>query len=244
MLSLALLIAVSPKAAIALLILEYTTLFLLRVFLKNWRMYRAGADTVSFSLLAHFGWYVCLLSAPFPLGRNAAILSPSVYGFGFVYMLLANFLIVFVCFNYWDARNVIDQHVALAGLSLTTSATLISGAISFYLVPSTHRHTFYRHRSFSHHVKTFIWDEQSFTFDHNFNEITKRDHIRALIPTWCSLHYAPKELLKKLYEDKWKEWEETKPIWFDETFVSMLPPEVIPRRQHQEQDQSLSPPPR
>ena len=42
----------------------------------NRRFYRRGADGVRFRLGVHFGLYIALLSAPFPLLRNPCVVQP------------------------------------------------------------------------------------------------------------------------------------------------------------------------
>ena len=54
------------------LVLEYFGFLLWRKSYENWRLFFNGADGTSFSLLVHLGWYLCLLSAPFPFIRMPA----------------------------------------------------------------------------------------------------------------------------------------------------------------------------
>ena len=76
-------------------------------------MYRNGVDGTTFSLLCHLGWYLCLLSAPFPLIRCPTFLTPRIYSGGLIYMLVINVFVVAVSFHIFNGGNSSDGNGTL-----------------------------------------------------------------------------------------------------------------------------------
>lgn len=79
--------------------------------------YVPDSNRRGFSLIVHFGCYICLLSIPFPLTRVPIILAPKVYAGGLHYMLLVNFLFLILSNHVFDASAYLPQTEAWAGLS-------------------------------------------------------------------------------------------------------------------------------
>ena len=229
MFSLALLIAssLSAKYCVGLLLIEHCALSLVRLGLKNLRIWVRDADGLLFTNLVNFGWYICLLAAPFPTCRWPHFLTPRIYSAGMLYMCTINFALVYVSYRAFDARNVLPESQAWVGLSAVTFLCVIFGVIAFNLIPQSHRHTFYKHLTLRDHINLINWHEKAQEFDHKMREVTDQDGIRALMPLWISLYYLPTEKLIELYRDNWKKWSADPPYWFDDEFKSLLPRELL-----------------
>ena len=228
MFSLALLIASAPpEYTIGLLIIELFAILLWRKKYENWRFYGRGADGLSLGVLTHFTSYFSLLSAPFPIIRLPLLYTPKIYSGSLFYMCFVNFIIVYVAYNVFGARNVLLESQAWVGLIAVTSLFVISGAIAFSYVPKIHKRTFYKHRTAKEHISTYIWNEKIHARDHKLRELRDRDGIRAMIPIWYSIHYVPKEKLIELYGENWAGWCADPPHWFDEEFKSLVPRDLL-----------------
>ena len=226
--TLALLIASAPPTyTIGLLAMEYVAILLWRKKYENWRFYARGADGIVLGLLANFGFYVSLLSAPFPLFRTPHILTPRVFSGGLIYMCFINFAIIYATYRIFDARDVLRESYSWIGLIAVTSLTVISGSIAFSYVPKSHKHTFYNHLTLKEYISTFNWDEKGSDFDAKHREVKDQDGIRALLPIWSSTYYLPKEKLIELYKEKWAIWCADPPYWFDEDFKALVPRDLL-----------------
>ena len=110
---------------------------------------------------------------------------------------------------------------------------LFPGAVAYRYVPTSHKRTFYEHRTFKWHVETWWWNEARQGVDHKGRELDTQEGIRAGIPIWCSIHYLPVEKCKAFYEENWRRWEEEErrgeqPEWFDKEFKELVPRELLP----------------
>ena len=188
-------------------------------------MYRRGADGVGVSILVHFGLYIALLSAPFPLLRNPTFLTSRVYSGGLLYMLLANFAQVGIAYRCYD-QGTVDETTAWGVLVMLTAVCVAAGAGAYRYVPRSHRRTFYEHLTFRRHVETFWWDEARYE-DSKGRELDI-DGRRATLPLWLSSHYLPTERCRAFYAENWARWEEEPPEWFDEEFKAAVPRELRP----------------
>ena len=206
--------------------MEYFGFLLWRMRYGNWRFYRNGADGAMISLLEHLGWYLSLLSAPFPFIRTPTLLTPRIYSIGLLYSITSNFAIIAVSYHVFGATEYLDESYAWQGLFLITAVCLASGAISFYYVPESHKPTFYQHLTWREHVATFKWNETSCT-DHKRREVDTQEAVRALFAIKYSLHYLPKEKLIELYKNRWTHWCANPPQWFDEDFRALVPRELL-----------------
>jgi hypothetical protein len=121
----------------------------------------------------------------------------------------------------------LTEPVAWLGLSIATTICFVSGRISFNYVPVSHRHTFYKQLTWKQHVATFWWNDSTFAVDHHHREVDTQEGVRAILPTWCSLHYLPKEELIEFYKNNWAGWVADPPEWFDADFRSMIPRELL-----------------
>jgi len=201
-------------------------LLLWRMYYGNWRMYRYGADGMLFSLLWHLGCYLCLLAAPFPVIRNPTLLTSRIYCGGLFYMLISNFLMIGLSYHAFNTHLYLTENVAWLALSISTLIAIVSGGIFFSYVPESHRKTFYEVKTFKEHVATYKWNQTSDT-DHKHREVDTKEEVRALLPTWCSIHYLPTELLIEYYKRNWAEWVADPPEWFDADFRAMIPRELL-----------------
>ncbi|GMH62912.1 hypothetical protein TL16_g03585 [Triparma laevis f. inornata] len=226
--SLSLLVASSSfRYAVILLILESFGFLGWRMVYGNWRFYKRGLDGRGFSLFAHFGWYICLLSAPFLLARNPTFLTPRIYAGGLLYMLSVNFMILVFSYQVFDASAYLSQSEAWTGLSAITLLCLVSGGIAFHYVPGSHKATFYKSLTFKEHVATFWWNDCRYSADHNYKITTDQQYIRAMIPLRWSHHYTPDDKIVAFYKDHWKDWCADPPDWFDEEFKSLVPEDLL-----------------
>ncbi|GMH66842.1 hypothetical protein TL16_g04524 [Triparma laevis f. inornata] len=204
--SLALLISASSfRYAVILLTLEFFGFLGWRMTYRNWRIYKRGLDGIPFSLLAHFCWYICLLSAPFPLVRCPNLLTPRIYTGGLFYMISVNFMILVFSYQVFDASAYLSQSEAWTGLSTITFLYLVSGGIALYYVPNSHRATFYKSWTWKEHVATYWWNDCRYDKDHNHKITTDQQYIRAMIPIWISKHYTPDDKILAFYKDHWKD---------------------------------------
>ncbi|GMH59753.1 hypothetical protein TL16_g02897 [Triparma laevis f. inornata] len=226
--SLSLLIASSSfRYAVILLILEFFGFLGWRMTYRNWRVYKRGLDGRGFSLFAHFCWYICLLSAPFPVVRIPTALAPRIYAGGLLYMLSVNFMILVFSYQVFDASAYLSQTNAWTGLSTITFLCLVSGGIALYYVPGSHKATFYKSLTWKEHVATFWWNDCRCDKDHNHKITTDQQYIRAMIPIWVSKHYTPDDKIVAFYKDHWKDWCADPPDWFDEEFKSRVPEDLL-----------------
>jgi len=230
MFALSLFIATSSSAiwTVGMLGLENLGLLIWRMQWKNWRFPYKGGDGAVFSLFMHGGAYISLVAAPFPGIRMPQFLTPRIYVGGQLYMLTINFVIVFVCFRIFNGSDLLEETHAWIMLSTTTLLCLVSGGISFYYVPQSHKHTFSRQQTWKQYIEQYVWEEKMFVFDTNkHREWTGHEAVRAFLPTWCSVRYVPKEKLIELYKNRWAEWCEDPPEWFDDDFKALIPRELL-----------------
>jgi hypothetical protein len=192
----------------------------------NWRFYRNGADGAIISLLGHLCWYLCLLSAPFPLIRVPTFLTPRIYSGGIIYMVVSNFLMVVISYEAFNSPEHFPESTALTLLSTSTLISIISGIIFFHYIPKSHRKTFYEQKTYKEHVATFSWNE-SITTDHKHRDVDTNEGVRALLPTWLSIHHLPKEKLIEHYRMNWETWVADPPEWFDANYRAMIPRELL-----------------
>jgi len=231
--SLSLLVASSSFSYAAILIVtEMMALLGWRKSYENLRVYRRGADGIIPSLLCHLCFYIALVAAPFPIIRLPTFLTPLIYARGLLYMLGVNFLIVYLSYHVLTPTNTPTTHdipvsFAWTFLASTTLLCLLSGSVAFHYVPETHKGSFFRHKTFQHHVATFTWNDQTHTTDLSHREIADRDLIRAQIPLWYSDHYIPKALLIAFYKSKWAGWCADPPDWFDDDFKADIPRHLL-----------------
>jgi hypothetical protein len=209
------------------LLVEFAVLLGVRMGLGNWRLYRRGADGAGFGLLVHLGFYIALLSAPFPLLRNPTFLTSRVYSGGLLYMLMVNFVLVGITYRYYD-QGTVDERTAWGVLSTMTAVCIVAGAVAYRYVPRSHRKTFYEHLTFKRYVETFWWNDALYE-DSKGRELDI-DGGRAILPVWLSSHYLPMERCKAFYAENWARWEEEQPEWFDEEFKIALPSEFSRER--------------
>jgi hypothetical protein len=207
----------------------------------NWRFYRSGADGTIFSLLIHAGWYICLLSAPFPLMRTPVFFTPRIYSGGLLYMLVINFAMVAVSYHVFigsddinndninnEAKHLyLTEPVAWLGLSIAITICFVSGGISFNYVPVSHRHKFYKQLTWKQHLATYHWNDKTFTTDHHHREVNTQEGVRALLGIKYPLLYLPKDEFIEFYKNNWAGWVADPPEWFDADFRSMIPRELL-----------------
>jgi len=222
-----LIVSSSALHAVGLLVMEYFGFLLWRMRYGNWRFYRNGADGAVISLLGHLCWYLSLLSAPFPLIRTPTFLTPRIYAFGLLYSITGNFAIIAISYHVFGATEYLGEPNAWEGLSLVTALCLASGAISYLYVPESHKTTFYQHLTIKEHMATFWWNDKTSDVDHKLREVDTQEAVRALLPTWCSIRYLPKEKLIELYKNRWTDWCANPPQWFDEDFRALVPRELL-----------------
>ena len=129
--------------------------------------------------------------------------------------------------NTDTATLYLSEPVAWLGLSIATAICLISGGMFFSYVPQSHRNTFYKQLTFKEHLATYYWNDKTADRDHNNREVDTNEAVRALLPTWCSEHYLPKEKLIELYKTHWADWVDDPPEWFDADFRAMIPRELL-----------------
>ena len=133
--------------------------------------------------------------------------------------------------NTIDTEGITKLHltepIAWLGLSIATAICLISGGISFSYVPSSHRNTFYKQKTFKQHVATYWWNDKIWGKDHHNREVDNQEAVRALLGIRYSLHYLPKEKLIELYKNRWADWVADPPEWFDADFRAMIPRELL-----------------
>ncbi|GMH70076.1 hypothetical protein TL16_g05316 [Triparma laevis f. inornata] len=226
--SLALLISASSfRYAVILLTLEFFGFLGWRMTYRNWRLYQRGLDGRGFSLFIHFCLYICLLSAPFPLVRCPNLLTPRIYAGGLMYMLSVNFMILVFSYQVFDASAYLSQSEAWTGLSTITFLCLVSGGITLYYVPGSHKATFYKSLTWKEHVTTYWWNDCRYSMDHHHRITTDQQCIRAMIPIWVSKHYTPDDKIVAFYKDHWKDWCADPPDWFDEEFKSQVPEDLL-----------------
>ena len=77
------------------------------------------------------------------------------------------------------------------------------------------------------HLATYWWNDKTLSQDHHNIEVDTNEAVRALLPTWCSEHYLPKEKLIELYKTRWADWVVDPPEWFDADFRAMIPRELL-----------------
>ena len=108
----------------------------------------------------------------------------------------------------------------------------MAGAAAYRYVPTSHKRTFYEHRTFKRHVETFWWNEARHDVDHKGRELDKQEGIQACLPLAFSSHYLPMDECKAFYEANWRRWVEEErrgeqPEWFDDEFKGLVPRELL-----------------
>ena len=227
--ALSLFIATSSSAiwTVGMLGLEFLGLLIWRMQWKNWRPFIKGLDGAVIGLLGHLIAYICLVAAPFPAIRSPQLLTPRIYVGGQLYMLTINFVIVVVCFRIFNGSDLLEETHAWLMLSTTTLLCLVSGGISFFYVPQSHKHTCYRQQTYKQYIEQYVWEEKIWDIDHKHREWTGHEAVRASLPTWCPVRYAPKEKLIELYKNRWADWCEDPPEWFDDDLKALIPRELL-----------------
>lgn len=166
------------------------------------------------------------LAAPFPALRLPGLLSSRLYSIVVVYMLLINFCFVGVSYHYFDGCPHVDEVTAWNLLFISTMFCIISGAVTYYYVPNTHKRTFFEHYPLRKHFDSYVWDEAA-ELVHNGVVISTRDGIRANLGAYSSIYYIPNEKLINLFGEKWRQWELELPDWFDRDFRENVPPHLL-----------------
>ena len=223
-----LVVSANPAVVPLWLVAEFGTLLGVRMLIGNWRYYREGADGAGFSLLCHCVQYIGLLAAPFPVLRHPVFLTSRVYSAGLLYTLVVNFVQVGIAYRLFGGNSTVDETTAWAILFAATVVCVMAGAAAYRYVPTSHKRTFYEHRTFKRHVETFWWNEARHDVDRKGRELDTQEGIRAFLPLGFSIHYLPKEKCKAFYEENWRRWEEEQPEWFDEEFKESVPRELLP----------------
>lgn len=141
------------------IVIECWLLLLLRMSLKSWRFYRRGLDGAIVGFFMNIVLYTCLLSAPFPIIRMPNLLSPRIYVFGLLSMLLLNFAYVGVAHHYFNASLFIDEANCWVILIISTATCLLSGGVAFYFIPDSHKGTFYKNMTFAQYMKVSVFIE-------------------------------------------------------------------------------------
>jgi len=230
--SLAILFIATPAyISVGWLAMEWFGLLVWRMSYGNWRVYRNGADGTVFSLLCHLFYYLCLLSAPFPIIRMPAFLTPRIYSGGIIYMVVSNFLMVVVSYHAthhtFNPPIHFPESTALILLFTSTLISIISGIIFFHYIPKSHRKTFHEQKTLKEHVATYWWNDKTYDNDHKHRDVDTNEGVRALLPTWLSIHYLPKEKLIEHYRIHWETWVADPPDWFDADYRAMIPRELL-----------------
>jgi len=194
---------------------------------QNFLVFKRITNPVAISFLTNFGWYFSLLAAPFPIIRTPTLLTPRVYALGLGYMMASNFVILFVSYrvlSHDDGGSLLPESTAWKFLSAFTLTALTTGAYAFHLVPNSHKGTFYKHRSFHDHIRQFHWRQKTAGVDHHLRPYDGLIATRALLPTWCSDYYLPKEQLVEFFTEEWPKWcnEERPGEWFDDDYRDMI----------------------
>ena len=142
-------------------------------------------------------------------------------------MLISNFLMIGLSYHAFNTHLHLTENVAWLALSVTTLVAIVSGGIFSSYVPESHRKTFYEVKALKEHVATFWWNDTTSTTDNKYREVDTNEGVRALLPTWCFIHYLPTELLIEYYKRNWAEWVADPPEWFDADFRAMIPRELL-----------------
>ena len=229
-LSVLILSSCSARRAMVWLLIELVLLLGIRIYIKNWRLYRAGADSAPLSLLFHLAIYLALLAAPFPLLRSPVILTPRLYSLGLLYMITINFCLVGVSYRYYEGPEYFSENNAWTALVASTVVCVFSAWLTYKQVPATHKSTFREHYTLAMHIDAFWFEVQTHDTDTKGREIKTQDGVRAILPLWAASCYLPKEKLIKFFGDNWSKWEaqaERAPEWFDDDFKALVPPELL-----------------
>ena len=112
-------------------------------------------------------------------------------------MLVVNFVQVGIAYRHFGGSDTVDETTAWAILFAATVVCVMAGAVAYWYVPTTHKGTFYEHRTFKRYVETWWWNEARHDVDHKGRECDQ-EGIRACLPTWVSIHYLHKDKCKEL----------------------------------------------
>ena len=208
---------VSTAAAVVWLTVECASLFAVRAYLGNWRVYISGLDGTSFSLITHVVQYFCMTSAPMLLFRMPYGLSPRVYlGFIVWTLLLANPAMVVLGFVGGGAAGVTLLTVC-AGLVAAAVVALLSGAFAFSLMDPERRHTLYTHNTAKMHLRNFWWYHAKMTaYDGSWT--TNQDLIKLSTSLFFSDSYVPHDLVEQWKAVNWEAWTNDPPAFFTDEF--------------------------
>jgi hypothetical protein len=186
-----------------------------------------GRDGVVNSVVRSVILQVSLLAAPFPIFRIPAWLTPRIYSIGLLMTILSNFGLLFISFHVYDGSNLLEERLAWQLLSTATLIICLSGAVFFYHVPVSHKHTFYRHLTFSQYINNNLWNVMNTWIDHHSEEVQGLEACRAMMTIKFSHYYMPVGKVIAFYESCWSRWVEERPDWFDEDFRKQVPREYL-----------------
>ena len=209
------------------LLFEMTILLGIRMYYKNWRFYKDGADGIIFSLITHFFIYISMMTVPFPALRNPTFLTYRVYCGVIIYSIISNYVFVLVPYSFfWETSYIIHEYTAFGMLITTTVLSVLSASVAYYYIPKALKNSTYKYNTFSDYLSSYHWNESTICLYKNI-EYETQDAIRATIPIRYSFYYIPVFKLIRFYADNWDKWEKDPPEWFDDDFKNNIPIELL-----------------
>ncbi len=115
-------------------------------------------------------------------------------------MLTINFVQVGIAYRHFGGIDTVDETTAWAILFFATVVCVMAGAVAYWYVPTSHKRTFYEHRTFKRYVETWWWNEATQGVDHKGRELDTQEGIRAMLPLRFSSVYLPMETCKAFFE--------------------------------------------
>ena len=91
---------------------EFFILFLIRVYIKNWRLYRVGIDTTIISFFYNIVCYIIILTIPAPILRAPGCLTCKIYIASIIYMILMNYIMIYIAYRYYTINNNISEDLS------------------------------------------------------------------------------------------------------------------------------------
>ena len=199
-------------------------------WLGNFRFPLRNVDSRRVGFIISFWTTIAMTALPFPFFRNPFLLSYRMYTITVLYELLVNFAYLAISYRvfHFNADNSIPEKYAFLLILSATLAALFFGGVTFYYVPTSHRHTFTQHMPIRKYLMEHKFNNSTFQLDHRDRATTDLEAIKALFPVWCADSYLPREELREHYAANWEKWEREGPVWFDEKFVSLIPRDLLP----------------
>ena len=197
----------------------------IRMSIKNWRYYRAGADSANQAVAFHVCEYLCFQVAPLQALRMPFLWTPRVYVGMLLYTLLvSNPMLAGIAFVVGGPQLPSGFMMILIFqlLGVSTIVCILAAVAFFATIPTHLRRTYIGHLIWSMHIATFWWNEKT-QDEHGGITYHNQEAVRARLIMWVSPHYLRIVMpqLKEFFKAHWSKWEMERPNFFTDDFKTV-----------------------